>query len=93
MVFSRLLEGYSFGEIKSYHKDFLPFGVDWNTNNNYAKGISFSKWASTLEGIDLAASIEFPYANVSGIQVSKDGAGIFGKAIAYSIRDYLESIK
>ena len=89
-VFSKLLEEYSFGEIKLYHKDFLPFGVDWNTGNNYTKGISFSKWASTLEGIDLAASIEFPYSNVSGIQVSKDGARIFGKAIAYSIKDYLE---
>ncbi len=93
IVFSKLLEENSLGEIKIYHKDFLPFGVNWNTNSNYTKGMSFSKWASQLEGISLASTIEFPYANVSGIQVSKDGARIFGKAIAYSIKDYLESLE
>ena len=93
IVFSKLLEENSLGEIKLYHKNFLPFGVDWNTNNNYTKGMSFSKWASTLDGISLASTIEFPYSNVSGIQVSKDGARIFGKAIAYAIKEYLESIE
>ncbi|MCK5277624.1 MAG: peptidase M14, partial [Cyclobacteriaceae bacterium] len=61
--------------------------------NNYTKGMSFSKWASTLDDISLASTIEFPYSNVSGIQVSKDGARIFGKAIAYSIKDYLLHIE
>ena len=93
IVFSKLLEKNSVGEIKLYHKDFLPFGIDWNTNNNYTKGMSFSKWASTLKDISLASTIEFPYSNVSGIQVSKDGARIFGKAIAYSIKDYFLHIE
>ncbi len=89
IVFSKLLEKNSIGEIKLYHNDFLPFGVDWNTGNNYSKGMSFSKWASTIKGISMASTIEFPYSNVWGIQVSKDGARIFGKAIAYSIKNFL----
>ena len=89
IVFSKLLEKNSIGEIKLYHNDFLPFGVDWNTGNNYSKGMSFGKWAGKIKGISMASTIEFPYSNVWGIQVSKDGARIFGKAIAYSIKNFL----
>ena len=66
------------------------FGKAWNTNKNYHEGISFKRWATTIEGIALSTSMEFPYANVSGTPVSKDNARIFGKAIAYSMMDYLK---
>ena len=90
MAFFKLLEKNSFGDLKAYQTSFLPFGTSWNTSSNKAKGWSFGMWASTLDGISLAGTIEFPYADVSGIQVSKDGARIFGKTIAYSLKDYLE---
>ncbi|MCK4826067.1 hypothetical protein KA005_60530, partial [bacterium] len=69
-----------------------PFGTSWN---KYKKGsnpktMSFRRWVSNLEGIRLASTLEFPYANVSGTPVSKDKARIFGKAIAYSMMDYLK---
>lgn len=91
IVFSKLLEKYSFGEIKSYHRDFIPYGTSWNTAANYTKGMSFGKWAGTLEGVKLAGTIEFPYANVSGTMVSKDGARVFGKTVAYSIQEFINS--
>jgi hypothetical protein len=55
--------------------------------------MSFSRWTKSLEGISLSSTLEFPYANVSEIPVSKDSARIFGKAIAYSIQEYLQLIK
>jgi hypothetical protein len=92
IIFSNLLEKNTAGDLKLYHKDFIPFGTSWNTADNYTKGRSFAKWAGTLEGVRLSCTIEFPYANVSGIPVTKDGAREFGKAVAYSIVEYLESI-
>lgn len=91
IIFSQLLENYSTGEIKSYHRDFISFGTAWNIAANYSKGMSFGKWAGTQQGIELAGTIEFPYANVSGTMVSKDGARVFGKSVAYSIQEFLLS--
>lgn len=90
IIFSKLLEKHSTGEVKSYHANFLPFGEAWNTGNNYSKGISFSKWAGGLKGISVATSIEFPYANISGVMASKDNARSFGEAVTCSIQDYLD---
>jgi hypothetical protein len=91
-IFSRLLEQNSTGDIKYHHGNFLPYGISWNTDKNYNQGMSFSRWANNLDGISFASTLEFPYANVSGKMVSKDGARIFGKAIAFSIKEYLEMI-
>jgi hypothetical protein len=40
----------------------MPYGTDWNTAEEYTEGVTFGKWASTIEGIKLLISIEFPYA-------------------------------
>ncbi len=90
IIFSDLLEKNCTGELNYYRKDFMYFGKAWNTNKNYHEGISFKNWATTIEGIALSTSMEFPYANVSGVPVSKDNARIFGKAIAFSMMDYLK---
>lgn len=93
MTFFKLLEKHSFGELKVYHQDFMHYGTSWNTGKNTTKGWSFGMWASTLDGISLAATIEFPYADISGIPVTKDGARVFGKSIAYSFKEYLELLE
>ncbi|MBE9510050.1 MAG: peptidase M14 [Bacteroidetes bacterium] len=90
ILFSDLLEKNCTGELNFYRKYFMCFGKAWNTNKNYHEGISFKRWATTIEGIALSTSMEFPYANVSGAPVTKDGARAFGKAIAYSMMDYLK---
>ena len=87
VIFSKLLEKNSFGgELKLYHKNFLPSGKSWNTGETPI----FAKWASSLEGISIATTMEFPYAYISGTMVSKDNARVFGEAVAYSIKDYLD---
>jgi len=92
-MFSRMLEKNAVGDMKLYHENFISFGNSWNTTSNYSKGMSFAHWASSIKGISLAGTIEFPYANVSGVPVSKDGARIFGKAIAYSMQEFLETLE
>jgi hypothetical protein len=93
VIFSQLLEKNAPGEIKSYHKNFLPFGESWNTGSNYSQGISFARWAGSLEGVSFATTIEYPYANISGTMVSKDNSRVFGEAVAFSIQEYLEALK
>jgi hypothetical protein len=92
ILFSQLLEKNSTGELKLYHKNFLPYGKSWNTDKNYSQGMGFREWASSIEGVSLASSIEFPYANISGLMVTKDNARFFGEAIACSIEEYLEAL-
>ena len=89
VVFSKLLENNVRGELKYDHNDFLPFGKSWNTVNNYTKGIGFTRWAGSLDGIGVATTLEFPYANISGTMVSKDNSRVFGEAVAYTIQEYL----
>jgi hypothetical protein len=93
IIFSKLLERNSVGDMKLYHKNFIPFGTSWNRADNYSKGMSFASWACSIKGIRLSGTIEFPYANVSGIPVSKDAARIFGKALAYSFKEYLKNLE
>ncbi|MFV0268709.1 MAG: hypothetical protein ACK5HT_16410 [Draconibacterium sp.] len=90
IIFSRLLEKNSSGEIKSYHKNFLPFGKSWNTGANYSQGTSFAKWAEGITGLSLSTTIEYPYAIISGTMVSKDNSRVFGETISFSIQEYFE---
>ncbi len=90
IIFSKLLEKHSSGEIKLYRENFLQIGKAWNTGMSYSKGLSFGAWAGSIKGISLATSIEFPYANVSGTMVSKDNSRVFGEAIAYSVQSFLD---
>ncbi len=92
MIFSTLLHIHSDGDIRYDHQYFLPFGEKWNTKQNFSQGRSFSQWANLQEGITMAAILEFPYANVLGVPVTKDGARRFGRAIAYAIQEYLQDL-
>lgn len=89
--FSQFLQRNILGEIQYSHENFLYKGMGYNKKENYSKGMKFSKWASLQNGVSLSTTLEFPYSNISGIPVSKDGARIFGQAVAYSIMDYLKN--
>ena len=88
--FSKLIEENSRGELKFDHAHFLPFGKAWNTGENYVEGVSFDTWAQTIPGVNLSTTLEFPYADVSGIQVSKENAREFGEAVAIAIMEFLK---
>lgn len=90
IIFSQLLEKNSLGELKCFHKAFIPYGTSWNISQNYIRGMSFEQWVSSLEGISFSGAIEIPYANVSGVMVTKDNTRAFGNAVALTINEYFK---
>ena len=72
----------------------MPFGTAWNKAENYGENLrSFSRWAQEeLGGLELSCSFEFPYANVSGIEVSTAAARGFGRDLARALARYLREI-
>ena len=87
--FAAIMESCCTGPLPYKASNNLPFGVAWNTAANYEGGKGFKRWAAEQDGIALAASIEFPYANVGGVQVTADGARAFGRDLAAAIRQHL----
>ena len=87
--FGQILERVQTGPLKYRAADNLPFGKAWNTERNFAGGVSFSRWASRLPGIVLATTIEIPYANASGREVNPATARAFGRDLATALRHYL----
>jgi hypothetical protein len=90
MDLSRVLESTRTGPLPYHVADNLPFGQAWNTDNNYASGKSFGRWAGELPGIDIATAIEIPYANAGGVAVTPESARAFGHDLARALRLYLE---
>ena len=92
LIMSDLVAKNCNDELRFYGKNFMKYGTLWNTDKNYTQGASCSQWGTTIPGIALSTTLEFPYANASGIAVSKDNARMFGGSMAYSIQDYLPSL-
>lgn len=88
--FSRILESVQNGPLKFNRNNNLPFGEAWNTAENYKSGKSCSRWAGELKGISFASTLEIPYANASGEQVTAKTARLFGVDLARALRVYLE---
>jgi hypothetical protein len=86
-IFSRLLECEHRGPLPYTSKNNLPWGVAWNTDRN--PEICFDGWAAQQTEIRLAATIELPYANASGVEVNPISARAFGRDLAQTIHTYL----
>ena len=71
----------------------LPFGVAWNTPDEYGplggEPANASDWLAALPGISLGATVEIPYANAQGVEVNADTARSFGRDLAKAIREHL----
>jgi hypothetical protein len=70
-------------------KNIFPFGEGWNTKSNYATGKSFTGWAGELPEMQLATTLEIPYANADGVEVNQNTAYAFGGDIALALARYL----
>lgn len=88
-VFAEILDKNSVGDLKFHKEHLMKYGKSWNVGSNYTEGTTCAAWGATIPGIAYSQTIEFPYANISGVSVSKDGARTFGKTIAYSLQEYL----
>ena len=88
--FAKVLESVQSGPIVYKVSDNLPYGVDWNKGPENPALKSFARWAAELPGIRVASTIETPYANAGGKEVTPDSARAFGRDIARAVRKYLE---
>jgi len=88
--FSEILESVQCGPLVFNTNDNLPFGHDWNTDENFATGKNCSRWAGELPGIRLASSIEIPYANAGGKEVNPKSAKAFGYDLGRALYLYLK---
>jgi hypothetical protein len=90
--FSSIFESVRKGPLRHKPSDNIPFGQAWNTGKNYSSGKSFSRWASELEGVKMACTIEIPYATVRGAAVTSISARALGYDFARTLRKYLEPL-
>ena len=84
--YSKILEKVNKGTLIYKSKDNLPYGVDWNVGNI----IGFSNWAGSLPGAVFSSTLETPYANARGGEVTVESARKFGRYLAKSIKLFLE---
>ena len=97
--FGAVLESERKGPIP-YKKSFdLPYGVSWNKTVNWTADStgpplqSCKQWGNTIPNVQLASSLEIPYANASGVAVDADSARALGHDLARAMRVYLDILK
>ncbi len=87
-AFSKLLESVQAGPLKYDSRHNIPWGESWN-NMNEAK--SFGRWAALQPGIDLATTLETPYADAGGEPVTVEAARALGADLAAAIEAWLRA--
>lgn len=89
--FSALIEKYQEGDLDYRQSDNMPYGVSWNSASNYTDGMNAVKWASdNIKDIEIARTIEFPFAYANGKLVYPDKMRKFGHGMARALRAYVE---
>ncbi len=87
--FGEILERVQTGPLRYHASDNLPFGHGWNTGFNFQQGFSFCDWVTELPELRLAASVEVPYANANGGEVTRESARAFGTDLGRALAAYL----
>jgi len=71
----------------------LPFGTAWNTDANRGEGRTCSAWGrEDLPDTVISASMEFPYANLGGVETTPAAARAFGGVLARAVARYLQGL-
>ena len=69
----------------------IPYGTNWNNNQNYAQGLSSLQWARmNAPGAQVCCCFEIPFANARGTEVNPESARVFGTSIAAAIAGYFK---
>lgn len=87
---AEILERTKTGPLPFLAADSLPFGQGWNNAASYQAGRSFGDWVTDLPEVQVAGSLEVPYANASGGEVNVVTARAFGADLGRSLALYLE---
>lgn len=89
-LFCRLLQSVNSGELKVHENFYMPWGTDWNNRSLYNPGeLTFTQWASAIDGVRLPISVEFPYANHEGQTITQENSRAFGVDLMKAIKIYL----
>jgi zinc carboxypeptidase len=86
-VFSKLLESVQTGPLRYDSKHNIPWGESWN---NMDEARSFGRWAALLPGIELATTLETPYADAGDRPVTIESARALGRDLAGTIEKWLQ---
>lgn len=87
--FAAHLERVCVGPLPYHAANNLPYGTAWNTDANFSTGRSFAAWIAETTATPLVATLELPYANVTGVEVEGTSARAFGADLARAIAAYL----
>jgi hypothetical protein len=91
--FSDILEKGHQGQLPHDKCFNIPFGVGWNVRDIQAPGAcSCSKWLSTLPHIHWASTLETPYANAGGAEVSPQNCRALGRDLMTALQEYILSL-
>ena len=93
LEFCEILAKVQTGPLEYRVEDNLPFGQGWNTAPTDSERVSSARWMSSLPGVKVAATVEFPYANAREHDVTPDRARAFGGDLAVAIREYLKGLE
>ena len=85
--FCKILQETQTGPLVFDSKHNIPHGQGWNT---LSEPRSNSRWAALLPDIEVATTIEVPYAQAGGQPVTVDSARALGHDLARAMRRYLE---
>ena len=77
------------GSLPYFNADYYPFGKGWNVAANESDGVSSTRWARSVPGVQFGSSMEIPYANARDVNVTPDLARGLGRAIAAALAQYL----
>lgn len=89
VAFGETLEAQLQGSIPYEARNNLPFGEDWNTTESYKEGKCFARWAGEVKSVELASTIEIPYADAQGREVNAETARAFGRDLGRALVMYL----
>ena len=90
--FGALLEKHCPPQAPFRADDFVPFGVLWNKGVPPGSGMGLKSWASGLDFVRLAQTIEIPFANFREKTQTPETIRAFGAGIAAALADFfLES--
>ncbi len=87
-AFCRILQEVQTGPLVYNTKHNLPHGQAWNTLNEPR---SCSRWMALQPGVLVASTIEIPYADVAGKEVTVETARTLGHDLVRAMRRYLET--
>jgi hypothetical protein len=88
---SAALEQHQQGTLRFNPADNLPYGKLWNVAANVGANKSFAMWAGALPDIEVASTLEIPYANASGREVNAATARALGRDLAKALTEYLRA--